>query len=52
MTIEEPDFIQETRKIIERIRKASAEGKGVRLSAHEVNLLGQTIFLEDPCISD
>ena len=46
MKIEEPDFMQEARRVIERICEAGDKEKGIRLSAHEVKLITETVFLE------
>ena len=42
----------EVREIIDRIHKAINENKGIRLNAHEVSLLGLSIFAEYPVISE
>ncbi|HFG7030904.1 TPA: hypothetical protein ACGIK9_003404 [Acinetobacter baumannii] len=48
----EEDFVLEVREIIDRIHRAIENNKGVRLSAHEVQLLGLTVFGDDPCVSE
>lgn len=48
----EEDFVLEVREIIDRIHRAIENNKGVRLSAREVQLLGLTVFGDDPCVSE
>jgi len=40
------------RRIWLRVQKAAERGKGVRLTPHEVSVLAETDFREDPAISD
>jgi hypothetical protein len=40
------------RRIWIRVQKAAERGKGVRLTAHEVSVLAETDFREDPANSD
>lgn len=42
----------EVRKIIDRIHKAINANKGIRLSAHELHLLGLTVFGDDAVVSE
>lgn len=38
---------EHVRKLIQKIQKAAAKGKGVRLTAFDCECLNSTVFLED-----